>query len=265
MPKDVWETGSAYEDYVGRWSRLIAREFLSWIRAPARASWLDIGCGTGALSQSVLASCDPARVVAVDFSRNFASHARRNTSDTRASFQVCDAQALCVRPATFDVAVSGLVLNFVPDPARMLSEAAAALRPGGVLSVYVWDYGGKMEMMRYFWDAAATVDPAGAGLDEARRFPMCRPEPLRALLSAARLAGVTVEPIDITTTFADFDDYWRPFLGGQGAAPAYAATLTEERRTELREHLRRTVPYQPDGSIRLIARAWAAKGHRPEE
>ena len=263
MPRDVWDSGGSYESYVGRWSRLVAREFLPWLNAPSDAWWLDIGCGTGAISHTILTTCDPARVLGFDSSPAFANAARLNTRDARVSFQVCDAQALCVKAETFDVAVSGLVLNFVPDPARMLVEAAAALRPGGLLGVYVWDYEGKMEMLRYFWDAAMAVDPTMSDLDEARRFPMCRPEPLRAMLAATGLEDVRVEAIDIATTFADFDEYWRPFLGGQGAAPAYAATLSEELRVQLREQLRRTLPFARDGSIRLVARAWAAKGRRP--
>ena len=119
MPKDVWDSGHSYESYVGRWSRLVAREFLSWARAPRQASWLDIGCGTGAVSQTILATCDPVRVVGLDPSASFVKLARLQTPDTRASFQVGDAQALCVKPSTFDAVVSGLVLNFVPDPARM--------------------------------------------------------------------------------------------------------------------------------------------------
>ena len=262
MPKDIWESGASYESYVGRWSRLVAREFLRWIDAPRRASWLDIGCGTGAISHTILTTHDPARVLGLDSSRGFVSAARRNTPDARVSFQVCDAQALCVRPATFDVAVSGLVLNFVPDPARMLREAAAALRPGGLLGVYVWDYDGKMEMLRYFWDATKAIDPTMADLDEGRRFPMCRPEPLRTLLSTAGLDDVQVEAVDIATQFASFEDYWDPFLGGQGAAPAYVATLPEELKAQLREHLRRVLPLGNDGSLRLVARAWAAKSRR---
>jgi len=262
MPRDVWERGASYESYVGRWSRLVAGEFLSWLEPPSNAWWLDIGCGTGAISFAVVATRDPARVFGLDSSPGFVNAARLTTRDARASFQVCDAQALCVKPATFDVAVSGLVLNFVPDPAKMLAEAAAALRPSGLLGVYVWDYGGRMEMMRYFWEAARHVDPAAADLDESRRFPMCRPEPLRALFGTTGLKEVNVEAVDILTTFANFDEYWNPFLGGQGAAPAYAATLSEERKAQLREHLRLSLPLEPDGSIRLVARAWAAKGRR---
>jgi hypothetical protein len=126
----------------------------------------------------------------------------------------------------------------------------------------VWDYDGKMDMLRYFWDAARSIEPTAADLDEGRRFPMCHPEPLQALLSAAGLRDVAVKAIDVSTTFADFDEYWRPFLGGQGAAPAYAATLSEERTAQLREQLRLSLPIEADGSIRLGARAWAAKGRR---
>lgn len=264
MPRDVWESGESYESFVGRWSRLVARRFLSWLNPSIRARWLDIGCGTGAISHAIVETCDPERVVGVDPSPGYVRLARQQTSDRNASFQIADARWLCVRPGIIDVAVSGLVLNFVPDPARMIEEAVRALRPGGVLGVYVWDYGGKMEMMRYFWDAARHVDPAAGDLDEARRFPLCQPEPLQALLTAAGLEDVAAEAIDVATPFAGFDDYWTPFLGGQGAAPAYAATLSEEQRARIRERLRRSLPFQPDGSIQLIARAWAAKGCRPK-
>jgi SAM-dependent methyltransferase len=263
MPADVWESGESYESYVGRWSRLVAAEFLSWMHAHPCASWLDIGCGTGALSHAILASCDPLRVLGIDPSTGFIKTARLGTNDSRVNFLVGDAQALGVAPASFDVAVSGLVLNFIPTPAKMVGQAVAALRPGGLLGMYVWDYAGKMEMLRYFWDAAASIDPAAAGLDEGCRFPVCRPEQLRALFSAAGLADVAVEAIDVSTTFADFDEYWRPFLGGQGPAPAYAASLSGESRSRLRDQLQRTLPTQADGSIRLVARAWAARGLRP--
>jgi trans-aconitate methyltransferase len=264
MPRDVWESGESYERFVGRWSRLVAREFLLWLNPPHRATWLDVGCGTGAISHTILETYDPDRILGLDPSPNFVRLARLQISDDRASFQIGDAQALCIRPAAVDVAVSGLVLNFVPDPRRMLDEAAQALRPSGLLGVYVWDYKGKMEMLRYFWEAAAHVDPTAADLDEGRRFPLCQPGPLRALLSATGLEDVEAEAIEVSTTFAGFDEYWTPFLGGQGAAPSYAATLTEDQRAQLREHLRRNLPFEPDGSIRLVARAWAAKGRRPD-
>jgi hypothetical protein len=153
-------------------------------------------------------------------------------------------------------------VNFVPDPGRAVAEMARVARAGATVAAYVWDYAGKMELMRYFWDTAAALDPDAAERDEGRRFPLCRPEPLAALFRGAALREVETRPIDVPTVFRDFDDYWTPFLGGQGPAPGYAMSLDEERRAALRERLRARLPIEPDGSIRLIARAWAVRGRR---
>lgn len=259
----VWGIGEAYEPYVGRWSRLVAREFLAWLDAPAGLRWIDVGCGTGALSQAVLERCAPAALVGVEPSEGFLVHARRHTADGRAEFRAGDARALPVEDAAFDVAVSGLVLNFVPEPARAVAEMRRAVRPqGGVVALYVWDYAGEMQMMRRFWDAAVALDPPAREKAEWTRFPICRPAPLRDLFVAAGLAEVDVRAIDVPTVFKDFDDYWTPFLSGQAPAPGYCMSLSEEQRQALRERLRRTLPAQPDGSIHLIARAWAIRGRR---
>ena len=260
--KDVWAAGNLYELYVGRWSRLVAREFLTWLAAPLHSEWLDIGCGTGALTEVILQQTQPRAVKGLDPSVGFIEHARANSTDPRASFEVADAQALPVDSASFDVAVSGLVLNFVPEPARAVAELVRAVRPGGTVAAYVWDYAGKMELMRYFWDAAVALDPAASEVDEGRRFPMCQPAPLVELFVQAGLSEVDVRPIDVPTGFRDFDDYWTPFLSGQAPAPGYAISLTEERRAELRERIRASLPVETDGSIPLIARAWAVRSRK---
>lgn len=257
-----WWSGDLYEPYVGRWSRLVAREFLAWLDAPAGLAWLDMGCGTGALAAAVLATTGPVRVAGVDPSAGFLEFARQRLG-TRAELMQGDAQALPFADAGFDRVVSGLVLNFVPDQPRAAAEMARVARPGGEIALYVWDYAGRMELMRHFWDAAAALDPAAAELDEGRRSPICRPEPLRQLFEAAGLSHVEVRAIDVPTVFRDFDDYWSPFLGGQAPAPRYCMSLSEEGRAELRERLRRTLPVESDGSIRLVARAWAVRGRRP--
>ena len=131
------------------------------------------------------------------------------------------------------------------------------------MAAYVWDYAGKMELMRYFWDAAVTLKPEDRERDEGRRFPLCQSEPLRTLFTAAGLHDVEVRSIDVPTHFQDFEDYWSPFLGGQFPAPDYAMSLSEEDRVALRERLRVTLPIEENGSIRLIARAWAVRGRRP--
>lgn len=261
-PTDTWEVGLAYEPYVGRWSRLVASEFLKWLAVPSRRRWLDVGCGTGALTQTILQTADPRAVTGVDRSEGFMSAARAQVHDARADFKVGDAQHLPVDTAAFDVAVSGLVLNFLPQPEQAVSEMARAVPPGGIVAAYLWDYAGKMQLLRHFWNAAVALDPAAFELDEGRRFPLCQPKPLSDLFKSVALAEVEVRAIDIATDFRDFDDYWSPFLGGQGPAPTYAMSLSEERRTALRARLRAALPVAVDGSIPLVARAWAVRGIR---
>ena len=158
----------------------------------------------------------------------------------------------------------GLVLNFVPTPSRVIGEMRRVVRPGGTVALYVWDYAGKMELLRYFWDAAIALDPAARALDQGARFPICRPGPLADLLSAAGLEAVTTTAIDVPTVFADFDDYWLPFLGGQGPAPSYCMRLAETQRTALRDRLRAALPVAASGRIALIARAFAVRGRVPK-
>jgi hypothetical protein len=156
--------------------------------------------------------------------------------------------------------VSGLVLNFVPEPRAALFEMARVCGGAGTIAAYVWDYARGMELMRCFWDAAVELDPAAAPLDEGTRFPLCRPEALETLFAGAGLQAVAVTSIDVPTPFKDFDDYWQPFLGGQGPAPAYVATLQEGARERLRDRIRAAIPVAADGSISLNARAWAVRG-----
>ncbi len=257
---DVWASGAAYEPYVGRWSRLVAKQFLSWLAVPAGRRWLDVGCGTGALTGMILAMASPGRVDGVDASEGYVAYAREQVRDPRARFEVADARALPFPDAAYDAVVSGLVLNFVPEPPRAVEETARVARTGAPVAAYVWDYAGKMELMRHFWDAAVALDPVAHDLDEGRRFPVCRPEPLAALFRDAGLDAVETRAVDVPTVFRDFDDYWSPFLGGQAPAPGYAMSLDEARRVALRDRIRTTLPVGPDGSIRLIARAWAARG-----
>jgi SAM-dependent methyltransferase len=256
----LWAAGEVYEPYVGRWSRLVARAFVDWLAVPDGKDWVDVGCGTGAVSQTVLDRANPKSVRGVDSSPGFVDYARAHVGGGRASFQVGDARALPIESASCDAAVSGLVLNFVPEPSRAAAEMARVVRPGGVVAAYLWDYTGKMELMRYFWDAAVALDPGARELDEGPRFPICQPGPLGELLVGAGLHGVEVRAIDVPTIFRNFDDYWSPFLGGQAPAPAYAMSLSEAGRNALRDRIRAALPIGTDGTIPLIARAWAVRG-----
>jgi SAM-dependent methyltransferase len=257
---DSWDSGDAYEQYVGRWSRKVAVEFLSWLAPPAGLTWADVGCGTGALTAAILAACEPRSVHGVDSSDGFVSRARERIRDPRARFATGDAARLPWDSAAWDVAASGLVLNFVRDPEAMVREMRRVTRPGGCVAAYVWDYAGGMQMMRHFWDAALAVSPEDTKLDQAERFPLCRPEPLQALFERTGLTSVTVRALDVPTVFESFDDYWRPFLGRTGAAPTYLATVSDETRERIRLELRARLAPAPDRPIALTARAWAVRG-----
>jgi ubiquinone/menaquinone biosynthesis C-methylase UbiE len=259
-PKDNWANGNLYERYVGRWSRPVAREFLQWLAVPAGSQWLDVGCGTGALSQTILEVSEPAGITALDRSDAFVAFARSQITDERVWFEVGDVGTLRSDIGPFDAIVSGLVLNFIPQPEQALAGMKRVARKGGLVAAYVWDYAEGMQLMRHFWDAAVALDPKVNDMDEVKRFPHSRPEPLKELFQGAGFRHVEVIPIEVPTHFRDFDDYWSPFLGGQGPAPSYAMSLDEEARSALREKIHASLPIQSDGSIRLQARAWGIKG-----
>jgi len=263
---DVFAVAPAYEAYIGRWSRPVAREFVRWLGVPPGARWLDVGSGTGALTDVLVEAAGARAVVGVEPSAGFVRHARgRSYGTAEVQFLEGDGQALPVSSGDFDAVVSGLVLNFVPDRARMISEMVRAARTRGTVALYVWDAsGGGMELITRFWEAVVEVDPACSEVAEADRFrDVCAPGPLRVLLGNGGLDAVETRAIDVPTVFGDFEDYWTPFLGGQGPAPAYLASVSDERRNAIRERLRGMLPAAADGSIRLNARAWAVRGTRP--
>jgi SAM-dependent methyltransferase len=261
-PEHVWTAGDVYEAYMGRWSRLVAREFIDWLDAPAGIDWLDVGCGTGAIIQTILERASPRSVKGVDPSPGIIQYTRQHVSGRLASFEIGDAQALPIDTASVDFAVSGLVLNFVANPTSAIAEMVRAVRAGGAAAVYVWDYAGEMQMLRTFWDAARDLDPEGIKVDEGQRYPICQPDPLNALFTQAGLQHVEVRSIEVPTDFRDFDDYWSPFHSGQAPAPKYTTSLDEPHRNALRDVLRSRLPIEADGTIHLIARAWAVRGSR---
>jgi SAM-dependent methyltransferase len=260
MVRDVWDAGDAYEAYVGRWSRRVAAEFVPWVAAAPESRWLDVGCGTGALTQTILARGSPRSVVAIDQSANFVAHARAAISDAhvRMRFEVGDAQKIPLDDASVDIAASALVINFVPDRVQALREMKRVVKPGGVLSFYVWDYpGGGMGFMRAFWNAALALDSKAMELAEARRFPFCNPDGLSALCAEAGWPSATVVPIEIETRFGSFEDFWQPFTLGAGPAPGYCVSLPEDKRAALKARLMDDVGGA--GPVSFVARAWAVK------
>jgi ubiquinone/menaquinone biosynthesis C-methylase UbiE len=252
----IWQSGIDYEGYIGRWSRLVARAFIGRLGVADGSRWVDVGCGTGAVTETILDGADPVSVVGIDPTEAFIAFARERITDPRATFAIGDGARLPLPDDTADAAVSGLVLNFVPDPVTMLTEMRRVVHPDGTVAVYVWDYAEGMAIMRHFWDAAIEQDPAVADKAESLQFAICRPEPLRQAFEQAGLREVDVRPIDIPTVFRDFDDYWRPFLMATAPAPRHAMSLSDADREDLRRRLQARLPTEPDGSIHLVARAW---------
>jgi ubiquinone/menaquinone biosynthesis C-methylase UbiE len=261
---DAWQAGSSYDLYMGRWSRQIAPEFLDWLDISNGLDWLEVGCGTGALSAAILRRWKPTSLHSIDPSEGFIATARQNVTDSRATFAVGDAQALAVESASKDVVVSALVLNFIPDRVKALAEMKRVTRQGGTIAFYVWDYpGGGMQVMREFWTAATALDPAASDLTEDKRFPFCTPEGLTALVKQVGMISIAQRAIEMPAIFTDFDDYWRPFTLGAGPAPGYCVKLSPDARERLRQKLSDTLPRQDDGSITLKLRAWAVKAKVP--
>ena len=257
---DRWRTGDSYETFMGRWSRSVAREFVQWLDVDAGLSWLDVGCGTGALTDAICDTANPRLVVACDPSQAFVNHVNRNKADPRVSAVLAGDDCLPETSGGFDCLVSGLVINFFSDPLQSVREMCSRTRSGGVVAGYVWDYADGMQFLRFFWDEAGALDESARMLDEGTRFSICSSAALETLFGDAGLQEVTSGSIEIPTRFASFTDYWQPFLGGTGPAPSYVASLDDDNREALRSRLEHRLSDGPGNRIHLIARAWAVRG-----
>ena len=256
---DSWTSGQSYEHYMGRWSRKIAAKFIEWVEPPANADWLEVGCGTGALTKTILSNAAPRSVLATDLADGFVAFSQAENEDERVQFAVANSMELPSADASIDIVTSALVLNFVPDKQKALAEMRRVLRPDGFLAFYVWDYpSGGMGFIDAFWKAAAEVDASAAELDEGLRFPYCQQDGLAKICDEAGIEGVKIEPIEVKTAFPNFEALWHPFTLGVGPAPGYVQTLTESHQAKLKAHL--AAKLGADGPISLPARAWAVKG-----
>lgn len=259
--RDMWRSAENYDRYMGRWSRKVAPLFLGWLDEPGGEEWLDVGCGTGALSAAIVRDRDPRSLLGIDFAPAFVTLAERNVPDPRARFMAGDAQELPVDDNGFDAVVSGLMLNFVPDRTRALNEMSRVARPGSRVAFYVWDYPGRgVGFQRAFWEVACELDPAALELNQETRYAFCTEEGLTRLARAGGWQDVEAEHLEAETVFEDFDDYWTPFTLGTGPAPKYCADLDVASRERLRAALLERLPFEADGSLRFLANAWAVRG-----
>lgn len=263
MEQDLFAESHAYERFMGRWSGRLAPLLVRFAAVAERDSVLDVGSGTGALAFALAEAIPSARVTGVDPSAAYVRSAQAKTLGDRVRFLRGDAQALELPSATYDKTLSLLAVNFIPDSAKALREMIRMTRPGGIVAACVWDYGGGMEMLRVFWNEAVALDPTVAARDE-RNMPLCRRGELAALFRASGLQQVVEQSIVVELPFSSFDDYWQPFLGGQGPAGAYAASLAAPQRAALEARVRSALlGTHPDRPFTLHARAWAVKGVVP--
>jgi len=261
----MFADAEAYEKFMGRWSRLLAPGFVDFSHVPERGRMLDVGTGTGTLAFTIAERNVHAHVVGIDPSQEYIAYAAgRNPYGGRAGFEVGDAQRLRFPDAGFHGALSLLVFNFIPDPKKALYELRRVVKPLGIISAAVWDYGGGMRMLRTFWDAAIELDPQAERLDE-KHMPLCRAGELPALWRECGMEDIREQPIDIEMRFTSFADFWDPFLLGQGPAGSYARGLTGERLHALRNELKSRMPFSGENEpFVLTARAWAVRGSSPK-
>lgn len=256
----MFSEGDAYERFMGRWSRALAPQLVTFAGVRDGDTVLDVGSGTGALTGAVAARAPSSRIIGIDPAASYVAFAGTRHPGDRIRFETGDAQQLRFADRSFDRTLSLLVINFIPDAAKALDEMVRVTRSGGTVSAAVWDYGEGMEMLRVFWDEAVALNPAAASRDE-RHMPLSRKGELAALWRRHGLVDVSETALTIQTRFTTFDDYWGPFLDKQGPAGAYVAALGATEREQLRVRLRRRLyGDRPDGPIALNARAWAVRG-----
>lgn len=255
-----WDNTQGYEMYIGRWSKLISSDFVSWLNPKSKLKWLEIGCGAGALTKVIAGRCSPSYLLAVDKSDNYLEEAKKSiNSSNNISFLNADLNSYSFNEE-FHHITSGLVLNFLPGVRELLKPIMNNLKSRGQLSSFVWDYGGHYQPMRHFWDAAKEVIAGAETFDAGRRFSICTKEKLTRLFEELNLYDVQCTTIEKIATFENFDDYWLPIASAQGSVTEFMSTLTETERDELKENLKRRLPIALNSEIKLIISALAVKG-----
>jgi SAM-dependent methyltransferase len=245
----------AYDRFVGRYGPALARAHARLLDLRKKQDVLEVGCGTGALTQVLASVVGEEHVTGVEPSEPFAEECRRRVPG--ADIRVAAVEDLPAFDRQFAVATSQLVLNFVADADAALRSMSRAVRAGGTVAAVVWDYRGGMRLLRAFWDAALELDRRAP--DEGRTMPHCTPSGLRALWLRAGLVTVRTAEVVVDAHYDDFDDLWAPIPAGVGPAGAYYASLEPERREDLRTRFFARLG-SPEGPFTLAARAWFVRG-----
>jgi SAM-dependent methyltransferase len=261
---DMFPNAVAYERLMGRWSEKLAPLFLDFAGVRDGDRILDVGCGTGALVDSLARRASGSSIVGIDPSRPFVEYARQRFPHPRFTFDYGDAMALPYPDSSFDCSLSLLVFMFIREPEKAACEMRRVTSAGRAVAACVWDSGGGgMEMARIFWEEAAKLFPAEAAARQERTH--CnRAGELTKVWRAAGLQRVEEAGLEIRTEFSSFDDYWLPYNRGVGPQGVFNERLSTAQREALREALRlRLVGDRHDGQFSLRAAAWAVRGTVP--
>lgn len=255
-------SAAAYDQFMGRWSRQLSGRFVEFTGVADGDSILDVGCGTGSLTGVLSEFAGIRSIVGVDLAEVYLESARQSIRDPRVAFRTADATSLPFADRSFDRAFSMLVLQFVPDAGKAVSEMRRVVRPGGVVAAAVWDSLGGMPAQRMFWDAAATL---GIASDKVLRDfyfrPMTPPNQMFAAWSEAGLKHVEQSSITIRMEYGNFSDYWLPIAAGEAALGKFAASLAAEQRAVLEKAVQKVyLGGEPDGPRSFATTAWACKG-----
>ena len=247
----------AYDRFMGRYSRELAPRLIDFAGIESGMRVLDVGCGPGALAERLAERVEPELVSAADPSEPFVAACAERVPG--ADIRHATAEELPWRDEAFDAALAQLVVNFIRDPHAGVGEMRRVVRPGGIIAACTWDYGGGMQMLRAFWDAARAVDPDAP--DEGRTMRFRTSEELEELWRGAGLEDVETGPLVVETTYVDFGDLWQPLTLGVGPAGSYCTALDPRRREALRDELFVRLG-SPAGPFTLSARAWGVRGVR---
>jgi SAM-dependent methyltransferase len=247
-----------YDSFVGRYGEALGRELAARAGLDSGMRALDVGAGTGKLTAMLAAVVGEVNVSAVDPSEPFVEALA--TRFPAAEIAQAAAEELPFAEDSFDAVFAQLVVNFMRDAERGVSEMRRVAVDGGVVAAAVWDYPGEMTMLTSFWRAAAALDPVGAAeTDERTTMAFDEPGELGDLWRRAGLRDVDDGEIVVSASYASFEELWEPFTAGVGPAGGYTAGLDPEKREDLREEYRAELG-SPTGPFELSARAWYAVG-----
>jgi SAM-dependent methyltransferase len=254
----------AYDRFMGRWSRLIAPLMIEFAKLPDRGQVLDVGCGIGALAFTIAEVRPHCNVVGIDASKDYIGYAKSHNQSARVRFEVGDAERLVFPDTRFDSSLSLLVFNFITNAQMAVCEMARVTRPGGQVVAAVWDYGGRMEMLRIFWDAAVALDASAERFDEGK-MPLCHAGELSGLWRSVGLDNICEQALEVEMNFKSFQDYWEPFLLGQGPAGAYVKQVGHNHLLILHEEVKRRLRLRDETApFTLRGRVLAVRGFVPE-